>query len=602
MAAFDPDAYLRNTAPLPSGREAPPAFDPDAYLRGARAPAIEAIPGQRREYAAVEVPGAAIQNLPGSAKKFATGLYEAVTNPLDTLTAVLDLGAGALRKSLPESVVKFVDRFDTDPQATQRAIDVANKVGGAIADRYGSWESIKRTFAEDPVGAAGDLSTLLFGGATLGRTAAGAVAAAGAPGVAKPIAQAAEIVGRGAVYTDPVSAVTIPAQMGLEQIRKVAPSPLTAQQQANLPRDTALERARAEGYMAPPGSIDPVSGKFVIAERLAGKTLLEQMMSVRNQETTNKLARRAVGIGEDTPLTSDAMQAVRRDAARQGYDPVKQVGNVVADNQYLNDLSQIEASFTGQAASFPAAVPDTVTKLVNQHLVGNFDSADAIKRIQDLRNQASASFRKNEPDIGNAQRAVAKALEDQIERSIGASGAQNAAEILDNFRAARQRMAISHSIEDAIREGTGNVSAVKLANDLQRGKYLTGDLKTVSEFASRFPRVSQLPSQIGTPSSGAVLGLDLPRVVGGTLGAIGGGALGGVSGATAGGMAGAVAPNVMSSMMRRYLMSEGAQRAAVPRYDPAAERLLSDIAARNALMMEQAGEVRDIRNALMGRR
>jgi hypothetical protein len=367
-----------------------------------------------------------------------------------------------------------------------------------------------------------------------------------------------------------LSAVTVPAQAALEQVRKVAPSPLTAQQQANLPRDMALERARAEGYMAPPGSIDPLSGRFVVAERIAGKTLLEQMMSVRNQETTNKLARRAVGVGEDTPLTSDSMKAVRKEAATQGYEPIKRIGSVATDTQYLNDLAGVEQAFTGQAASFPGAVPNKVQQIVNSHLVQNFDAGDAIKRIQDLRNDASASFRRGEPDIANAQRGIANALENQVERGIQASGASNAAQMLDDFRAARQRMAISYAVENAIREGTNNVSASKLASDLQRGKYMTGDLQNIAEFASRFPRVSQLPSQIGTPSSGTVLG---------PVSAV---------------------PNALSAAMRRYLMSQGAQRAATPRYDPLAERLVSDITARNALLVQQTNEAREERNALMG--
>jgi hypothetical protein len=566
MAKFDPDAYLRETAP--ASAEAP-AFDPDAYLRGATAPPIETLPGPRRTYTAAEVPAAAMRNLPASAKQFATGLYEAVTNPVQTIKTVGDIGAGALRSAVPTSVRDFIDRFDADPASTQRAMDVANAVGGMYKERYGSLEGIKRTLAEDPVGAAGDLSTLLTGGAGATRIAAGAVGRA-APRVAAPLAQAAGALETAATATNPLSAVTVPAQAALEQVRRVAPSPLTAQQQANLPRDMALERARAEGYMAPPGSIDPLSGRFVIAERIAGKTLLEQMMSVRNQETTNRLARRAVGVGEDTPLTSDAMTAVRQTAARQGYDPIRRIGNVTTDNQFVNDLANIEQAFTGQAASFPAAVPNTVQQLVNTHLVGQFDSGDAIRRIQDLRNDASASFRRNEPDIGRAQRAVANALEDQIERGITASGLPNATQMLDDFRAARQRMAISHSIENAIREGTNNVSATKLASDLQRGRYMTGDLQNIAEFASRFPRVSQLPSQIGTPSSGTVLG---------PVSAV---------------------PNALSAAMRRYLMSQGAQRAATPRYDPLAERLVSDITARNALLVQQTNEAREERNALMG--
>jgi hypothetical protein len=593
MAKFDPDAYLRETAP--ASVEAP-AFDPDAYLRGATAPPIETLPGPRRTYTAAEVPAAAMRNLPASAKQFATGLYEAVTNPVQTIKTVGDIGAGALRSAVPTSVRDFIDRFDADPASTQRAMDVANAVGGMYKERYGSLEGIKRTLAEDPVGAAGDLSTLLTGGAGATRIAAGAAGRA-APRVAAPLAQAAGALETAATATNPLSAVTVPAQAALEQVRRVAPSPLTAQQQANLPRDMALERARAEGYMAPPGSIDPVSGRFVLAERIAGKTLLEQMMSVRNQETTNKLARRAVGVGEDTPLTSDAMKAVRKEAATQGYEPIKRIGSVATDTQYLNDLAGVEQAFTGQAASFPGAVPNKVQQIVDSHLVQNFDAGDAIKRIQDLRNDASASFRRGEPDIANAQRGIANALENQVERGIQASGASNAAQMLDDFRAARQRMAISYAVENAIREGTNNVSATKLASDLQRGKYMTGDLQNIAEFASRFPRVSQLPSQIGTPSSGAILGL------GGTVGAVTGGLMGGAGGAAAGAGAGAAAaavPNMLSAAMRRYLMTQGAQRAATPRYDPFAERLVSDITARNALLAQQTNEAREERNALMG--
>jgi hypothetical protein len=566
MAKFDPDAYLRETAP--ASAEAP-AFDPDAYLRGATAPPIETLPGPRRTYTAAEVPAAAMRNLPASAKQFATGLYEAVTNPVQTIKTVGDIGAGALRSAVPTSVRDFIDRFDADPASTQRAMDVANAVGGMYKERYGSLEGIKRTLAEDPVGAAGDLSTLLTGGAGATRIAAGAAGRA-APRVAAPLAQAAGALETAATATNPLSAVTVPAQAALEQVRKVAPSPLTAQQQANLPRDMALERARSEGYMAPPGSIDPLSGRFVVAERIAGKTLLEQMMSVRNQETTNKLARRAVGVGEDTPLTSDAMKVVRKEAATRGYDPIKRIGSVATDTQYLNDLAGVEQAFTGQAASFPGAVPNKVQQIVDSHLVQNFDAGDAIKRIQDLRNDASASFRRGEPDIANAQRGIANALENQVERGIQASGASNAAQMLDDFRAARERMAISYAVENAIREGTNNVSATKLAGDLQRGKYMTGDLKTIAEFSSRFPRVSQLPSQIGTPSSGTVLG---------PVSAV---------------------PNALSAAMRQYLMSQGAQRAATPRYDPLAERLVSDITARNALLVQQTDEAREKRNALMG--
>lgn len=594
MSGFDPDAYLRSQGAASATPPSQTGFDPDAYLRGAKASAIEPLPGSRRSYAATEVPGAAVRNLPGSAKQFATGLYEAVTNPLDTLTAVLDLGAGALRKSLPSDVVKFVDQFGNQ-QATQRAVDVANKVGGAIADRYGSWDSIKRTFAEDPVGAAGDLSTLLFGGATIGRTAAGATALAGAPSVARPIAQAAEGVGRAAVYTDPISAVTLPAQAALEAAYQARPPQLRVRQQQNLPRDEVIQQAQAEGFLIPPGSMDPSSGRYQVAERIAGKTMLEQLMSVRNQEQANRVARRAIGLPENQPLTREAMEGIRQQEAARGYRPIEQIGAVPIDQNYLGDLIRIEQAYQGAAGSFPAAVPAQVTDLVNSYLVQQFNAADAVDGMRRLRRNASASFRRGEPDLGNAQRAVSDALENQIERHLQNMGTPDAAAMLQQFRDSRQRMAISYAVEDAIQEGTGNISVPYLAGQLQSGRYMTGDLDLLARFGQNFRRVSQLPSQIGTPSSGAMLGT--ANALGAAMGAMTGGAPGAMIGSQAGLMTQAI-----PSAMRRYLMRPGAQRAARPQYDTVAERLLSDIAARNALMMEQSGEVRDIRNALMGGR
>lgn len=129
----------------------------------AAAPVSE-IPVARKGYSLAEVPLAAGKNLPESAGKFVSGVVEAVTSPLQTLSGILDIGAGALRNALPKPVVNFIDKFDMDPAAAQRATQTANAVGGMYKDRYGNYEAIKRTFAEDPVGAAADLSTLLSGG------------------------------------------------------------------------------------------------------------------------------------------------------------------------------------------------------------------------------------------------------------------------------------------------------------------------------------------------------------------------------------------------------------------------------------------------------
>lgn len=158
-----------------------------------------------RRVALSDVPGEALANVVPSAGKFFGGLYEAVTSPVQTTKALLDVGAGALRNTLPGSVVNFIDQFDSNPEAAQRASAIAKSVGGMYKDRYGDYESIKRTFAEDPVGAASDLSALLSGGATV----AGKVA----PAAAKALSKAA-------TFTNPVAPLTTAAEYGLGMAAK----------------------------------------------------------------------------------------------------------------------------------------------------------------------------------------------------------------------------------------------------------------------------------------------------------------------------------------------------------------------------------------------
>jgi hypothetical protein len=198
------------------------------FAQFAPAASTSGIPSPRRSYSLGEVPLEAGKNLPASAGQFVSGVVQAVTSPLQTLTGLLDLGAGALRNSLPKSVSGFIDKFDADPAAAQRASEVASAVGGMYKDRYGNYESIKRTFAEDPVGTAADLSTLLTGGGAaaskLGATQTGAaVSKAGAMiNPMRPLAPVIEVpvklAGRGvsAVYNalDPKSTAYLTAAEG----------------------------------------------------------------------------------------------------------------------------------------------------------------------------------------------------------------------------------------------------------------------------------------------------------------------------------------------------------------------------------------------------
>jgi muramidase (phage lysozyme) len=165
---------------------------------------VAAQPTQNAPMSVGDVAYGAMTNLPASAVKYGKELYQAVTNPIQTLSSILDVGAGALKNITPKSIASFIDTFDKNPEAAQRAVQAANAVGGEYAKRYGSLEGFKQAVATDPVSVMGDISILLTGGGT---------AATKVPGLAKT-GQVVSQVGR---TIDPfnvaVKSVTKPLQL-----------------------------------------------------------------------------------------------------------------------------------------------------------------------------------------------------------------------------------------------------------------------------------------------------------------------------------------------------------------------------------------------------
>lgn len=530
-------------------------------------------PYQRRAYAGSEVPVEALKNLPKSAASAVSGVYQAVTQPIDTLQTISQAIGGGFYNALPKEAQKFVVDITQNPEGLKKAIDTANAIGGIYTDRYGDWEKIKRTMAEDPVGAMGDISLLFSGGA-------GAASKVG-------LAKTAGALTTAASATNPLNVVVKPVEM----MAKPKNALLQAQKEANVVRDANVLAAQREGFVVTPGSLTP-TGANVIKERIAGKTYLEQLASIKNQQMADKIARRAVGLAENSALTPEAMKSIRATEYTKGYEPIKKLGNIAADNAYLDDLINIESKYTGPSKSFPEAVPDEVGKLISKYTVDRFDAADAVDVIKNLREQASGNFRKGENALAKSQLDISTALESQIARNLEASGDPKLANLLEQFKASRQRMAISHTIEDAIRVGSGSVDAKKLSRDIQNDKFMTGDLKTIAEFANTFPRVNVPPSTIGTPGAGTVLGRSLSGA-----GAFTGAVVGGGPGA----FVGAIAPELLSAYTRQRMLSPKGQANILPKYDKYKNLAegLSDESVRNALIAMQAGGViRENKNAL----
>lgn len=105
--------------------------------------------------------GTAVSNIPASAQRFGESIWHAVTNPVETVSNIAEVGYGAGSQAVGAAADAVGIDMDQDARAKREA--KFNAVKDFFAERYGGVENIKRTLAEDPVGMAADLSTVLAG-------------------------------------------------------------------------------------------------------------------------------------------------------------------------------------------------------------------------------------------------------------------------------------------------------------------------------------------------------------------------------------------------------------------------------------------------------
>lgn len=285
------------------------------------------------------------------------------------------------------------------------------------------------------------------------------------------------------------------------------------------PAPTVAERKLAEtqsaGYVVPPASVRP-SLRNVALESVAGKAATQQIASGRNQEVTNALAAKSLGLSQNQPITREALTELRADAG-QVYKDLKDAGRITADRGYFRDLRNLKSASTRISKDFPEAnigsveqIKDLVTSMRKQ----SFDAESAIEYIKELRKAAtdnlsgaSAAVPANKA-LGRAQRSAAEALEEMVERHLKSVGRSDLAKKFDN---ARRTIAKTYTVEGAL-ETTGNVNAAKLATLLKKGKPLSPELEKAAEFAGAFPKAAALPERSGSPGVSA---LDFALTAGG---------------------------------------------------------------------------------------
>ena len=257
-------------------------------------------------------------------------------------------------------------------------------------------------------------------------------------------------------------------------------------QTADAQKFVAANAGADAGYVIPPADLNPGMITEVMSG-LSGKIKTAQVASSRNQPVTDALARKAIGLNQGDELTNDVLQGIRNQAA-QAYGPVKNAGTVTADKQFLTALDNIAGTYQGASKSFPGLKNDEVGNLVASLKQDTFDAGSAIDATKVLREMADKAYRSGDKGMGKAAKQASNELESMLERHLTAQGNTDA---LQAFQEARKLIAKTYTVQKALNEQTGNVSAQALAKDLTKGRPLSGDLLTVAQMGQAFPKATQ---------------------------------------------------------------------------------------------------------------
>lgn len=326
------------------------------------------------------------------------------------------------------------------------------------------------------------------------------------------------------------------AKMAYNEVR----APVLARQQAeNAVRDSTLKAAQNEGYKVIPSHVNPGMAEGAI-ESMGGKAAIRQQATIENQRITDAIARREIGVPENTPLTMQTIEA-RRQALSQPYAELAAVSpNATFFLRELRDARQKATAFWKEYE-----VQKTVSSLENY----------------------------------KALNAKANAMEGKLEAEAMKAGKP---QLVPSMRAARQAIAKTWDVERALNLGDGTVDAQALGRLYDRGAPLSGGLETIAKFAQGPGK--QVTSQAAAQGTPNVSKLNWPVALAGGAGGT----------ATLGPLAGAVmaaAPFVVPPVARGMALSDIYQRNfARPDYAPSMlpENSIQSIARLAAIENERA--------------
>lgn len=318
----------------------------------------------------------------------------------------------------------------------------------------------------------------------------------------------------------------------------------------NATGDETLRMAVGAGYKVPPYSVNPTTLNKKLEENI-GKAQTAQILSTTNQEVTNNLAKQALGLHENTPLSREVMD----DLIHAKAEPYRQAAALPKGPVAPGNPKEFNALM----------LPSEIMKDGKQ-LVDELKTAQDVSRANWRAFHSGMSLNPNET-MKAAQSADAQIgqLQSQLEKL---AQYHNQPDIVNNLKNAKIELAKIHTVDNALNDATGNINAKVLASDFSKGKPLTDELNTIGRFAYGIGnKYTQQPEKMGTvgvsklnPMVSALLAF---------IGASGGG--------PAGAGLGAAAPSIASGISKPLYFS----RSMLPNYSIGATKSIPNSLLNN---------------------
>lgn len=402
------------------------------------------------------------------------GLYDAVTNPLQTATGVMDMAAGGLQNITPKPLRDVINKANVgspflDPAAAQRSQNMANLVGQDIATTYGTQAGFKKTMEEDPFRVVSDASMLLGGAGAVANTAR--------------LGKLGNALSKASAVTNPMNALIKPATAVI--------SPTISLQIQSLMKEGVTPTAGqilGGGYKRAEEALTsvPVLGDFI-------KSAQNRAMQDVNRVAIN---RALTPIGEKLPDGVAGREAIQfvSEKLDDAYGNLLPKMTVLQDEPFKANISDLK-NLVQSGAIDPKAV-NFFNNWIDNNVVNKFQGQGAVtgqtlKQVQsDLRETISRLAASTDAD----QRLIGDALkeaQDQVRQLVTRSNPQFASELkaIDkgyaNFKRV-ERASAGLGAEEGIFSPAQLQNAVKaMDRSKDKGKFAKGDalMQDLSESA-----------------------------------------------------------------------------------------------------------------------